>query len=184
MTMFSDKLIRTMLDESRVSMGVQPLAWVPEERLQDYGPIDDSQIQPASFDVRLGGDFIRHPSGEYVGLDPWYCYRMEPGECLLATLVERVSIGDNIVARIEGKSSWARKFLTVHSAGFIDPGFTGDITLELKNDGQLPIDLKPGMRIAQLSFQWLTTPAVRPYGAEGLDSHYQGQTGATVAATD
>jgi dCTP deaminase len=84
---------------------------------------------------------------------------------------------DNVVARVEGKSSLARIFLTVHSAGFIDPGFRGDVTLELKNDGMVPLRLVPGMLIAQISFQTLDAPALRPYGHEGLNSHYQGQRG-------
>jgi dCTP deaminase len=100
---------------------------------------------------------------------------------VLASLVEAVGIWNDVVARVEGKSSWARHFLTVHSAGFIDPGFQGDITLELKNDGQQELYLEPGVFIAQISFQWLAAPAKRPYGTEGLDSHYQYQKGPTPA---
>jgi dCTP deaminase len=100
---------------------------------------------------------------------------------VLASLVERFVVPDDLVARVEGKSSWARRFLTVHSAGFIDPGFRGDITMELKNDGGLVLELRPGMVIAQVSFQQMTGPAARPYGTRGLGSHYQGQSGATAA---
>lgn len=178
MTMWPDKLIISALSSQRGSSSAPPIAWVPEERVADYGQIADSQVQPASLDVRLGGEFILQPSGELVRLDPYFAFSLVPGQCVLATLVERICIPDNVVARIEGKSTWARKFLTVHSAGFIDPGFTGDVTLELKNDGPHRIEMKPGDAIAQLSFQWLAAPAIRPYGSEGIGSHYQGQKGA------
>lgn len=156
-----------------------PVVFVPPKRLEEYGPVLETQIQPASLDVRLGGDFINHKTGEEVGLDPFHQLTMMPGDCWLACLVERFFMPDNVVARVEGKSSWARKFLTVHSAGFIDPGFRGDITMELKNDGHHPIHLVPGAPIAQVSFQRLDAPASRPYGSESLGSHYQYQQGAT-----
>jgi dCTP deaminase len=96
-------------------------------------------------------------------------------------LLERVQIPNDVVARIEGKSTWARQFLTVHSAGFIDPGFHGDVTLELKNDGEVPIYLFPGVAIAQMSFQYLSARAIRPYGTKALNSHYQSQEGVNGA---
>lgn len=176
--MWPDKLIAAALDVRRPD-ATPAIAWVPLERRERFGPIADSQIQPASLDVRLGEDFILHPSGEKVGLDEFFSYVLKPGECLLANLVESFNMPDNVVARVEGKSTWARQFLTVHSAGFIDPGFRGDITLELKNDGHHNLNLVPGMAIAQVSFQWLAAPAMRPYGSKGLDSHYQDQRGAT-----
>jgi dCTP deaminase len=113
---------------------------------------------------------------------PDAAYQLMPGDCVLGSIVEAVSIPSDVVACIEGKSSWARHFLTVHSAGFIDPGFNGDITLELKNDGKLPLVLEPGRAIAQISFLWLAAPALRPYGSEGLGSHYQYQKGPTESA--
>lgn len=157
-----------------------PIAWVPAAR-EEFGPIEDSQIQPASLDVRLGAEFIDHRTGEKVMVEGPDKLTLHPGACVLASLVERFSIPYDLVARVEGKSSWARKFLTVHSAGFIDPGFQGDITMELKNDGGLMLELRPGMVIAQVSFQTMLAPAERPYGSAGLGSHYQGQVGTTAA---
>lgn len=178
MSVWNDKLIVSALQPGRGT--VPPIAWVPEDRLAVYGPIAGNQIQPASLDVRLSHDFVLHPSGERVeNLEPGERFALVPGQCVLATIVERVAIPDDVVARVEGKSSWARQFLTVHSAGFIDPGFNGDITLELKNDGHVNVDMASGDLIAQISFQWLAAPAGRPYGTEGLESHYQGQIGAT-----
>lgn len=175
MSMWNDKLITAALDVSRAD--VRPIAWVPEDRMERFGPILQSQIQPASLDVRLGAEFIMHPESNRLILSDGGYYALMPGDCVLASLVEAVSLDDTVVARVEGKSTWARQFLTVHSAGFIDPGFTGDITLELKNDGKNNLVLVPGMLIAQISFQWLAAPASRPYGSEGLDSHYQYQKG-------
>lgn len=175
MSVWNDKLIAAGLEIVRPD--VRPIAWVPEDRLERFGPIQTTQIQPASLDVRLGPEFIMHPDGTRVIPGPDGYFALMPGECVLGSLVEAVSISSDVVGRVEGKSTWARQFLTVHSAGFIDPGFTGDITLELKNDGKQDLVLVPGMMIAQLSFQWLAAPAQRPYGSEGLDSHYQYQKG-------
>jgi dCTP deaminase len=159
---------------------VEPLLYVPDERIPYYGPITEAQIQPASIDVRLAEEF------KEIDGEPFYMItrggHIEPGECLLGSLVERVNVPANMVARIEGKSSWARRFLTVHSAGYIDPGFHGDITLELKNDSPKSIPLQPGVLIAQVSFSLLTEDALRPYGSPGLGSHYQNQKGPTCAA--
>jgi dCTP deaminase len=180
MSMWNDKLIWEAIDVARLD--VLPLVFVPPDRLERFGPMDASQVQPASLDVRLGEEFITHPEGSrIIPSAEGSGYQIRPGECLLASLVETVAIWDNVVARVEGKSRWARQFLTVHSAGFIDPGFQGDITLELKNDGATDLWLVPGVRIAQLSFQWLAAPAKRPYGSEGLGSHYQYQKGPTEA---
>jgi deoxycytidine triphosphate deaminase len=105
---------------------------------------------------------------------------MAPGECLLGSLVERFRMNAvNVVAEVKGKSSWARKFLTIHAAGLIDPGFCGDITLEMKNDGHARIQLFPGDRIAQVSFFFTSAPVTRVYGDQGLNSHYQHQDGPT-----
>lgn len=184
MSMLNDFAIRQGVfpPPEAVARGARAVVYVPSERQETFGPIQDSQIQPASLDVRLGSHFIEHPSDRSYSVRSGSPWCLLPGECVLGSLVERFHLADNEVARVEGKSSWARKFLTVHSAGFIDPGFHGDITLELKNDGHAPIDLYPGVVIAQVSFQFLVAPAVRPYGSEGLNSHYQGQKGTTLSA--
>jgi dCTP deaminase len=175
--MLPDRAIRKMVWPPN---DAAPAIFVPFDRLERFGPISDSQIQPASLDVRLGPDFIEHPSGSRHRYED--AIHIQPGECLLASLVERLDMrSDNVAARIEGKSSWARRFLTVHSAGFIDPGFTGDVTLELKNDGKQPLRLPIGCMIAQISFHFLAAPAERLYGEKGLHSHYQGQIGTTEA---
>lgn len=160
-----------------------PVVFTPPSLAARYGEIEPSQVQPASLDVRLGNEFVDHVNGRrwstVSGSGDYF--ELGPGECVLGCIIERFDMPDNLVARVEGKSSWARRFLKVHSAGFIDPGFKGDITLELKNEGQLNLLLAPGMVIAQISFQYLDAPARRPYGSEGLGSHYQGQIGANAA---
>lgn len=173
--MIPDKGIRKMVWPTN---GARPTVFVPADRLERFGPIVASQVQPASLDVRLSGEFVRHPDGQKFSTDS--PYRLSPGECVLGSLVETLEMrSDNVVARIEGKSSWARKFLTIHSAGFVDPGFIGDLTLEIKNDGMGMLELVPGVRIAQISFQFLSAPVDRLYGSAGLKSHYQGQKGPT-----
>lgn len=175
MSILPDKGIREMVWPSN---GTAPSIFVPCDRL-DMGEIKELQIQPASLDVRLAREIIRHPSGEFIDMND-EGYSLAPGECILASLVERFRMGaDNVVGRIEGKSSWARKFLSIHAAGFIDPGFCGDLTLELKNDGHARITLLPGVRIAQISFQFLAGPVQRMYGHNNLGSHYQYQCGPT-----
>jgi dCTP deaminase len=175
--MWSDRIIREAVWPTN---DATPTVFVPAERLAEFGPITLLQLQPASLDVRLASDFIRHPDRQHFGADARYPYILSPGECVLATLVERFNMNaDNVVARIEGKSSWARKFLTIHAAGFIDPGFHGDITLELKNDSWTKIELTPGVLIAQISFDFLDAPAERLYGELPLNSHYQNQRGPT-----
>ncbi len=145
-------------------------------------------FQPASVDLTLGGQFRRlnaKPTGGYQELNllPGDEIWLDPNECVLACTVERITLPDYLVARVEGKSTWGRHFLMVHStAGFIDPGFHGQITLELKNLSPFPLRLPVGCFIAQISFSWLDSPATRPYGSPGLGSHYQGQTGATPPA--
>jgi dCTP deaminase len=177
--MFSDQMIEEIVWPTNM---VKPTVFVPPKRFDRFGSISHSQIQPASLDVRLGPDFLRHPSGEAVHVAEGQAYSMAAGECLLASLVETVEMRcDNVAARVEGKSSWARKFLTVHAAGFVDPGFIGDITLELKNDGHARIELRPGVAIAQISFHFLDAPARRLYGNEGIGSHYQFQKGPTAS---
>src|SRR3954462_9865940 len=97
-----------------------PIVFIPEERAERHGPIMDHQVQPCSLDVRLGESFISHPSGEPVELDEFFAFTLLPGECVLASLLERFNLPPHVAARIEGKSTWAREFLTVHSAGFVD----------------------------------------------------------------
>lgn len=117
------------------------------------------------------------PLFEPVKVGPGELFVLGPGECALASTAETVRIGDDLVGRVEGKSSVGRLFLLVHTtAGFIDPGFHGKITLELVNLAPIPIRLHPGMKIGQLALQRLGTPAARPYGSAELQSRYQWQT--------
>ena len=112
--------------------------------------------------------------------EPDESFVIHPGEFCLGRTLEWVELPDDIVARIEGKSSLGRLGLIVHAtAGFCDPGWRGTLTLELNNLTRVPIKLYPGLKIAQLSFMSLDAPALRPYGSPGLGSHYQGQRAAT-----
>lgn len=138
-------------------------------------PFDQKKLQPASYDLTL-----EHLLDLDGGL--WYSKEIMPGEFILGSTIEKVSIPANMVARIEGKSSWARRGLIVHTAGFIDPGFVGNLTLEITNLGPKPVYLDKGIRISQLAFQFLDLPANRPYGHPELGSHYQFQEGARRSA--
>jgi dCTP deaminase len=161
-------------------------------------PFDDAMVQPASVDVRLDHYFrvflnhtmpvidVKQNLEELTRLveidvsDPDRTFVLHPGEFVLGSTFERVALPDDTVARIEGKSSLGRLGLLIHStAGFIDPGFDGHITLELSNVASLPITLYPGMKIGQISFLRMTTPADVPYGTGDLKSKYQGQRGPT-----
>jgi len=161
-------------------------------------PYDPSLVQPCSIDVRLGDELTTvhgsrykgeilvapkdHTGPLFGGYTPYKEY-LNPHEFLLGHTLETVSIPSNILCTISGKSSLGRLGLCVHAtAGFIDPGFKGQITLELFNMSSVPIKLTSGMLIAQLSFQYLDLPAEKPYGHPDLKSHYQGQTGATPSA--
>jgi len=160
-------------------------------------PLDDGDIQPSSVDLRLGSDFLVFRNSRYPYIDPAReqaglmervtasaeePFVLHPGEFVLGNTVERVELPDDIVARLEGKSSLGRLGLLIHStAGYVDPGWSGTITLELSNVANLPIVLTPGMRIGQISFLQMTTPVERPYGASGLGSKYQGQSEATAS---
>ncbi len=105
---------------------------------------------------------------------------LHPGEFVLGATLERVRLGNDIVARLEGKSSLGRVGLLIHStAGFVDPGFDGYLTLELSNVANLPIAIYPGMKIGQISFYQLSTDADNPYGSDAAGSKYQGQRGPT-----
>jgi dCTP deaminase len=158
-------------------------------------PFEAQLIQPASIDLRLGDSFrVFHnhrtsaidlrdpPQGltEEVVAGTEEGFVIHPGEFCLGRTHEWVELPDDVVARIEGKSSLGRLGLIVHAtAGFIDPGWKGTLTLELNNLTRVPIKLYPGLLIAQLSFMGLDRPAERPYGSKALGSHYQGQVAAT-----
>lgn len=139
---------------------------------------EDHQFQPASIDLRIDPRYKRYTAFGTIDLlaDDTFC--IYPGECMLGCTLETVTIPNNVIARVEGKSSWGRQFLSVHStAGFIDPGFTGQITLELRNNGPKGIRIPLTALICQVSFEWLSCPAERPYGHPDLRSRYQGQAG-------
>jgi dCTP deaminase len=117
---------------------------------------------------------------ELVEIADGDAFMLHPGEFALGSTLERVAVSDDMVARVEGKSSLGRLGLLIHStAGFIDAGFDGHITLELSNVANLPITLYPGMKIGQVSFMMMTTPADKPYGKGAKGSKYQGQRGPT-----
>jgi dCTP deaminase len=160
-------------------------------------PWDHAMVQPASIDLRLGDSFrvfhnhrvtsidLRDPPAnltEEVVIEDGDAFVIHPGEFCLGRTLEYVELPDDLVARIEGKSSLGRLGLIVHAtAGFCDPGFKGTLTLELNNLTRVPIVLRPGPPIAQLSFMTLDRPAQRPYGSPELGSHYQGQRAATAS---
>ena len=178
-SVLSDGTILRLVDEGRI-------------RIE---PWDPTLVQPASVDLRLGNSFrVFHnhrasaidlrdpPSGltEEVVIGPDESFVIHPGEFCLGRTLEWVELPDDIVARIEGKSSIGRLGLIVHAtAGFCDPGWKGTLTLELNNLTRIPIKLYPGLQIAQLSFMTLDAAALRPYGSPELGSHYQGQRAAT-----
>jgi dCTP deaminase len=157
----------------------------------------DKMLQPASIDVVLDKSFSVFNSHKYSAICPWKkqpdltrqrilqakdIIILHPHEFALGSTFEHVKLPSNIVARFEGKSSLGRVGLATHiTAGFIDPGFNGNITVELKNNNVLPIELKPGMKIGQFAFEYLTSNASHEYGSDRLGSHYYGQTEATPA---
>jgi len=160
-------------------------------------PFDPAAIQPSSIDLHVDDRFrvfanSRYPyidvKKEMPGLtevvevadpDPFI---LHPGEFVLGSTLERVAIPDDMVARLEGKSSLGRLGLLIHStAGYVDPGWDGFLTLELSNVANLPITIYPGMKIGQISFFRLSTPAERPYGSTETRSKYQGQRGPTAS---
>jgi len=179
MAVLSDRSIREQLAAGRIVLD----------------PLDESCIQPASVDVhldRLFRVFLNHTMAvidvkqdlsqltELVEVGDGGVFVLHPGEFVLGSTSERIGASDDLVARVEGKSSLGRLGLLIHStAGFIDPGFDGHITLELSNVANLPITLHPGMKIGQISFLEMTTPADVPYGSGRLGSKYQGQRGPT-----
>ena len=161
-------------------------------------PLGEGLVQPASVDLRLGSDFRVFRNSNHVAIDPLThqpdlteqitvgegdAFVLHPGQFALGTTLERVALPADILAKLEGKSSLGRLGLMIHStAGYIDPGWDGQITLELSNVASLPILLHPGMRIGQISFERMSSPVDVPYGAPELGSHYQGQRGATAGS--
>ncbi len=180
-SVLSDGTITRMVQEGRIKID----------------PWDPGLVQPASVDLRLGDSFrvfhnhlataidLRRPPEkltEEVAVPEGESFVIHPGEFCLGRTLEWVELPDDIVARIEGKSSLGRLGLIVHAtAGFCDPGWKGTLTLELNNLTRVPIILHPGLEIAQLSFMMLDRPALRPYGSPDLGSHYQGQRAATAS---
>jgi dCTP deaminase len=175
----SDRTILRMLEEGRI----------------EIDPYNPDLLQPSSVDVRIDRFFrvfhnarypfidVREPQEdltELIEIEDENPFILHPGEFVLGSTLERVRLPDDLVARLEGKSSLGRLGLLIHStAGFIDPGWDGHVTLELSNVANLPITIYYGMKIGQLSFVQLTEPAVSPYGSAGLGSKYQGQRGPT-----
>ena len=174
----SDRTIRRLIEEGRIAIA----------------PFDPDLMQPSSVDVRVDRYFRVFRNSRYPYIDVKVeqeeltelvevgeeAFILHPGEFVLGSTLERVTLPDDLVARLEGKSSLGRLGLLIHStAGFIDPGWDGHVTLELSNVANLPITIYPGMKIGQLSFVQLTEPAERPYGAAGIGSKYQGQRGPT-----
>lgn len=162
-------------------------------------PLEPDLVQPASIDIRLDRLFRLFDNHRYSVIDPAADqpelthlvdvgpdepFVLHPGEFVLGATYEKVTLGDDVAARLEGKSSLGRLGLLTHStAGFIDPGFSGHVTLELSNTATMPILLYPGMKVGQLCFFRLSSPALHPYGSAGLGSHYQGQRGPTASRT-
>jgi len=158
-------------------------------------PFDPRMVQPSSVDLRVDRYFRVFENHRYASIDPKehqpdlttevstamdHPFMLHPGEFVLGSTLEVIRLSDDIVARLEGKSSLGRLGLLIHStAGFVDPGFEGHLTLELSNVANLPIAIYPGMKIGQLSFYELTTPAEAPYGSKEAGSKYQGQRGPT-----
>lgn len=148
---------------------------------------EDVAIGPASIDLRLGSTFLEpgRVEGEYdtVEVTDGDPYLLRPGQSVLASSLEFLRMPTNLSGKVEGRSSWARKFLIIHAAGFIDPGFEGTVTLELVNVGPWVLRLEPGTRICQLIMEELTEPAERPYSKKP-GAKYQGQRGPTGAKPD
>ena len=175
----SDRAITRLIDAGRIVID----------------PYDPSLMQPASLDVRVDRLFrvfrnSRYPYidvkreqedlTELVEVEDGEPFILHPGEFVLGSTLERVTLPDDLVARLEGKSSLGRLGLLIHStAGFIDPGWDGHVTLELSNVANLPITIYPEMKIGQLSFVQMAEPTDHPYGSSGLGSKYQGQRGPT-----
>jgi dCTP deaminase len=170
------------------------LAEIDAQRIR-VEPYDEAMIQPSSVDIRLDRFFRVFDNHKYPHIDPAVeqsdltrevepdgdePFILHPGEFVLGSTYEVCTLPDDIAARVEGKSSLGRLGLLTHAtAGFVDPGFSGHVTLELANVATLPIKLYPGMKIGQLCFFRLTSPALHPYGSAKYGSRYQGQRGPT-----
>jgi dCTP deaminase len=170
------------------------LAEIDADRIA-LDPWDPAMLQPSSIDVRLDRFFRVFDNHKYATIDPAVDqseltrqvetdgaepFILHPGEFVLGSTYETVTLPDDIAARVEGKSSLGRLGLLTHAtAGFVDPGFSGHVTLELANVATLPIKLYPGMKIGQFCFFKLTSPADHPYGSDKYGSRYQGQRGPT-----
>ncbi|MDE0572302.1 dCTP deaminase [Demequina sp. B12] len=179
--LLSDRDIRAEITDGRVALS----------------PYDATMIQPSSIDVRLDKFFRVFDNHKYAAIDPSAeqseltrlvevegdgPFVLHPGEFVLGSTYESVTLPDDIAARLEGKSSLGRLGLLTHStAGFIDPGFEGNVTLELSNMATLPINLWPGMKIGQLCFFRLSSSAEHPYGSDRYGSRYRGQRGPTAS---
>ena len=179
--LLSDRDIRAELDAGRVLLE----------------PYDKEMVQPSSVDVRIDRYFRLFDNHKYPVIDPSLDqpdltrlveaesdepFVLHPGEFVLGSTYEQVTLPDDVAARLEGKSSLGRLGLLTHStAGFIDPGFSGHVTLELSNVATLPIKLWPGMKIGQLCFFRLSSPTEHPYGTGPYGSRYQGQRGPTAS---
>lgn len=176
----SDRTIRTALDTGRIGIA----------------PLGDDAVQASSVDVRVSNGFRVFANHRYPYIDVTVeqpeltelvevrdePFILHPGEFVLGSTVEQVTLPDDLVARLEGKSSLGRLGLLIHStAGFIDAGFSGHVTLELSNVATLPIAIHPGMKIGQVAFFELDGPAEHPYGSVGTTSKYQGQHGPTAS---
>jgi len=160
-------------------------------------PWDPGMLQPSSIDVRLDRYFRVFENHRYPHIDPAADqsdltrmvepegdepFILHPGEFVLGSTYEVVSLPDDVAARVEGKSSLGRLGLLTHAtAGFVDPGFSGHVTLELSNVATLPIKLWPGMKIGQMCFFRLSSPSERPYGSAEYANRYQGQRGPTAS---
>ena len=161
----------------------------------EISPLIEDSIQPSSVDLRVGADFRVFENHKYSHIDPKSKqddlttvvassieepFVLHPGEFVLGTTFEKVSLSNKVVARLEGKSSLGRIGLLIHStAGFVDPGFSGYLTLELSNVANLPIKIYPEMKIGQISFYYLNSPSESKYGSDIYGSKYQGQEGPT-----
>jgi dCTP deaminase len=174
----SDRTIREQIDAGRIVID----------------PFDPACVQPSSVDLHVDAEFRVFRNNRYPFIDvkqeqdltelvevkPDEPFILHPGEFVLGSTLERVSIPDDLVARLEGKSSLGRLGLLIHStAGYVDPGWDGFLTLELSNVANLPITIYPGMKIGQISFFQLTTAAETPYGSAG--NKYQNQQGPTAS---
>jgi dCTP deaminase len=177
--LLSDRDLKKAIDEGRLALD----------------PFDDAMVQPSSIDVRLDRYFRVFANHRYTHIDPAQQqddltelvepkgdepFILHPGEFVLGSTLEVISLGDDLASRLEGKSSLGRLGLLTHStAGFIDPGFSGHVTLELSNVANLPIKLYPGMKIGQICVIQLSSASEHPYGSSIYGSRYQDQRGPT-----